>query len=108
MYIITNADGAENYKVVRAPVDAPQQSNWVEVVPPSGSRKIEDMDMFKVRGCGLRVPLCCAPVSPPRVLGSMTATAPTKFGVQFLLCSLCVIADCFALWIRAWPGVLDF
>jgi hypothetical protein len=64
VYIITNADGADNYKVVRAPVDAPQQSNWVEVVPPSGSRKIEDMDMFKVRGYGLWIPLCCAPVSP--------------------------------------------
>ena len=60
VYIITNADGADNYKVVRAPVDAPQQSNWVEVVPPSGSRKIEDMDMFKVRaaGCGTLCVVC--------------------------------------------------
>ena len=60
VFIITNADGADNYKVVRAPVDAPQQSNWVEVVPPSGSRKIEDMDMFKVRaaGCGTLCVVC--------------------------------------------------
>ena len=36
----------------------------------------------------------------PACLGNNTATAPTKFGVQSSLCSQCVIADCFALWIH--------
>jgi oligopeptidase B len=31
--ILTNADGAEDFKIVRAPVSAPQPANWREVVP---------------------------------------------------------------------------
>ena len=31
--IKTNKDGAEDYKIVEAPVDAPQSSNWKDVIP---------------------------------------------------------------------------
>jgi oligopeptidase B len=33
LYIRTNADGAEDYKIVTAPVDAPGHDNWVDLVP---------------------------------------------------------------------------
>ncbi|OCP07123.1 MULTISPECIES: S9 family peptidase [unclassified Ensifer] len=32
-YILTNADGAKDFKIVEAPVDAPAKENWREVVP---------------------------------------------------------------------------
>jgi oligopeptidase B len=31
--IKTNKDGAEDYKIVEAPIDAPQSSNWRDVIP---------------------------------------------------------------------------
>ncbi len=46
VYIITNADDASNYKVVRAPVCQPRRQHWQEVVPHSPHLKVEDMDMF--------------------------------------------------------------
>ncbi|MEI2297629.1 S9 family peptidase [Ensifer sp. MJa1] len=32
-YILTNADGAKDFKIVEAPVDAPAKENWRQVVP---------------------------------------------------------------------------
>ncbi|ASY68094.1 S9 family peptidase [Sinorhizobium fredii] len=32
-YILTNADGAKDFKIMEAPVEAPQKENWHEVVP---------------------------------------------------------------------------
>ncbi|MBP2235176.1 oligopeptidase B [Sinorhizobium kostiense] len=32
-YILTNADGAKDFKIVEAPVEAPQKEHWREVVP---------------------------------------------------------------------------
>lgn len=32
-YILTNADGAKDFKIVEAPVNAPAKENWREVVP---------------------------------------------------------------------------
>lgn len=33
LYIRTNADGAEDYKIVTAPADAPSAENWTDLVP---------------------------------------------------------------------------
>ncbi|RUT31037.1 S9 family peptidase [Arsenicitalea aurantiaca] len=33
LFIRTNADGAEDFKIVSAPVDAPGHENWVDLVP---------------------------------------------------------------------------
>jgi oligopeptidase B len=33
LYILTNADGAEDFKIATTPVDAPSDENWVELVP---------------------------------------------------------------------------
>jgi oligopeptidase B len=32
-YILTNADGAKDFKIMEAPVEAPEKENWREVVP---------------------------------------------------------------------------
>ncbi|GGB08705.1 peptidase S9 [Brucella endophytica] len=32
-YILTNADGAKDFKIMSAPVDRPERENWTEVVP---------------------------------------------------------------------------
>ncbi len=32
-YILTNADGAKDFKIVEAPVSAPERANWRDVVP---------------------------------------------------------------------------
>ena len=33
LYILTNADGAEDFKIVTAPVDTPDAEHWVDLVP---------------------------------------------------------------------------
>ncbi len=45
-YIRTN-DGAKNYKVMRAPVDAPSKDNWTEVIPHRDGVKIERIEVFE-------------------------------------------------------------
>ena len=39
-YILTNADGAKDFKIVSAPADAPQRANWRDVVPHEPGRLI--------------------------------------------------------------------
>ncbi|MFY8100843.1 MAG: S9 family peptidase, partial [Allorhizobium sp.] len=39
-YILTNADGAKDFKIVEAPVTAPGKANWKEVVPHEPGRLI--------------------------------------------------------------------
>jgi oligopeptidase B len=58
-YIMTN-DAGINYRVVTAPVSAPQQKNWVELVPYRKPVKIDGIDLFanhmvlRVREAGLQ------------------------------------------------------
>ncbi len=33
LYIRTNADGAEDFKIVTAPLDDPGRANWTDLVP---------------------------------------------------------------------------
>jgi len=46
LYIVTNRDGADNFKVVRAPVTDPAASNWEDVVPPRAGVILNDLDMY--------------------------------------------------------------
>lgn len=39
-YILTNADGAKDFKIMRAPVSAPEPENWQELVPELPGRLI--------------------------------------------------------------------
>jgi len=44
--IVTNADGAENFKLMEAPVDDPGRPNWVEVVGHRADVKLDGIDVF--------------------------------------------------------------
>ena len=39
-FILTNADGAKDFKIMQAPVDAPQKANWAEVIPHEPGRLV--------------------------------------------------------------------
>ena len=44
--IVTNADGAENFKLMEAPVDDPGRPNWAEVVAHRADVKLDGIDVF--------------------------------------------------------------
>jgi oligopeptidase B len=44
--IVTNADGAENFKLVEAPVDDPGRHRWAEVVPHRADVKLDGIEVF--------------------------------------------------------------
>ncbi len=45
--ILTNADGAVNFKLVSAPVDTPGREHWTEVVPHRPDVKLEGVNAFR-------------------------------------------------------------
>jgi oligopeptidase B len=45
-YIRTNADGATNFKLVKAPVSSPSKSNWEDVIAPREEVYFESMELF--------------------------------------------------------------
>ena len=47
LIITTNSDGAEDFRVVTAPVDAPQEENWHEIVAHKPERLILDISVFQ-------------------------------------------------------------
>lgn len=47
LLILTNADGAEDFKVVEAPVAAPGRENWRDLVPHEAGRLIVSLLVFK-------------------------------------------------------------
>ena len=49
LYILTNADEAEDFKIVSAPLDNPGRDNWVDVVAHEAGRLIISMTVFKGR-----------------------------------------------------------
>ncbi len=46
-YIVTNADGASNFKLMKAPVNATTKNNWQEVIAHREDVLLEDIDIFK-------------------------------------------------------------
>lgn len=46
LVILTNADGAEDFKIVEAPVDTPERENWREIEPHKAGRLILDITAF--------------------------------------------------------------
>ncbi|MEL6920855.1 MAG: S9 family peptidase, partial [Pseudomonadota bacterium] len=46
LLILTNADGSKDFKIVRAPVDAPHKANWTDVVPHEPGRLIISHDAY--------------------------------------------------------------
>jgi oligopeptidase B len=47
LYILTNADGADDFKIMEAPIASPQRKNWKEVVPHKTGRLIQEIGVFK-------------------------------------------------------------
>ncbi len=45
-FVLTNADGAENFKVMVTPVATPGRSNWVDVLPHRPEVRVHDLDAF--------------------------------------------------------------
>ncbi|NNF08058.1 MAG: S9 family peptidase [Candidatus Eisenbacteria bacterium] len=46
-YINTNADGAADFKIVRAPVSSPGQENWEDVIPAKEGRMVLGVETFE-------------------------------------------------------------
>lgn len=46
LWIRTNGNGARNFRVVTAPLDAPGPEHWTEVVPHREDVVLEDLDVF--------------------------------------------------------------
>lgn len=46
-YILTNKDGATNFKLMKTPVDKTGKDNWVEVIPHREDYMLEDIDIFE-------------------------------------------------------------
>ena len=46
LFIRTNADGAEDYKIVRAPLASPGRANWTDVVPHERGTMITGMTIY--------------------------------------------------------------
>ena len=44
--IVTNADGAENFKLVEAPTESPDRSHWTPVLPYDPSVRLQAVDVF--------------------------------------------------------------
>jgi oligopeptidase B len=47
LIILTNRDGAEDYKIVEAPIDNPGRENWRDLVPHKPGRLILDYTCYK-------------------------------------------------------------
>jgi oligopeptidase B len=45
--VVTNADGAEDFKLMEAPDTAPGRANWTEVVPHRPGIKLSGIDVFR-------------------------------------------------------------
>jgi oligopeptidase B len=45
-YIRTNGDGARNFRLVTAPIDAPGKSQWTEILAHREDVMLEDLDVF--------------------------------------------------------------
>ena len=43
LYMLTNADGAEDYKIVTAPADSPDSANWTDLIPHTPGILILDL-----------------------------------------------------------------
>jgi oligopeptidase B len=47
LFVLTNADGATNFKLVRAPVDTPGRASWSEVVAHRDDVKLDGVEVFR-------------------------------------------------------------
>ena len=46
-YVLTNLDGATNFKLMKTPVDQTEKEHWVDLIPHRDDYMLEDIDIFK-------------------------------------------------------------
>ena len=46
LFVLTNADGAENFALVTTPADAPGRANWTTVLEARADVRLDDIDAF--------------------------------------------------------------
>ncbi|MBF9253983.1 S9 family peptidase [Pontibacter sp. 172403-2] len=46
-YIVTNKDGATNFKLMQTPVSKPGKANWKDVIPPREDVLLEGIEIFR-------------------------------------------------------------
>ena len=46
-YVLTNKDGAKNFKLMKTPIDQTEKENWVDVIPHREDILLEDISIFK-------------------------------------------------------------
>ncbi len=46
-YILTNSGGAEDFRIMRAPIKTPDDSHWEEIVPHEAGRLILGLDLYQ-------------------------------------------------------------
>ncbi|MFD0915899.1 S9 family peptidase [Pseudahrensia aquimaris] len=47
LYIVTNSGGAENFRIMTAPLNAPQEKHWKELIPHRAAVKLASVIVFK-------------------------------------------------------------
>ncbi|APD06036.1 oligopeptidase B [Flavobacteriaceae bacterium UJ101] len=45
-YIITNKDGATNFKIMKTSIDRPSKENWLDIIPHREDAYIEDIEIY--------------------------------------------------------------
>ena len=46
-YLVTNADEATNFKLVKTPVNQTEKKNWIDVIPHRADTLLEDIEIFE-------------------------------------------------------------
>lgn len=46
-YVLTNKDGASNFKLMKCPIDKTEKEHWEEMIPHREDVLLEDVDIFK-------------------------------------------------------------
>ena len=46
-YLLTNRDGARNFKLMKTPIHQTSQENWVDIIPHREDTLLEDVSIFK-------------------------------------------------------------
>ena len=46
-YLLTNKDGASNFKLMKTPIDQTSKENWIDVIPHREETLLEDISIFK-------------------------------------------------------------
>ena len=46
-YVLSNADGAENFKLLKTPINSTERKHWKEVLPHRPTVLLEDIEVFK-------------------------------------------------------------